>query len=105
MNHLKEIVKNDCATETCKHQRELKLVNRIQGQVGGIGNMLEQGRYCLDVINQVRAARAALKTLETRILETHLRTCVSDSFKQSDASVQDEKIQEILDLFRRYESE
>ena len=105
MNHLEEIVKNDCATETCKHQRELKLVNRIQGQVGGIGNMLEQGRYCLDVINQVRAARAALKTLETRILETHLRTCVSDSFKQSDASAQDKKIQEILDLFRRYESE
>lgn len=80
-------------------------MNRIKGQVGGIGNMLEQDRYCLDVIAQIRAARAALKTLETRILETHLRTCVIDSFKQPDADAQDKKIQEILDLFRRYESE
>jgi len=105
LKHLETLPSKHCSTSECKHQRELKSVNRIKGQVGGIGNMLEQDRYCLDVIAQIRAARAALKTLETRILETHLRTCVIDAFKQPDAGAQDEKIQEILDLFRRYESE
>lgn len=94
-----------CHAEHNKHQRELKLVNRINGQVAGIGNMIEQNRYCPDIINQVRAARAALRTLETRILETHLRTCVTEAFSQPDTEVQAQKMQEILDLFRRYDTE
>jgi DNA-binding FrmR family transcriptional regulator len=92
-----------CAKETgIKHEKEIKLVNRINGQVTAIGIMIEERRYCPDIINQVRAARAALKTLETRILETHLQTCFSDAFRQTDKAEQAKKLEEVLDIFRRY---
>ena len=105
------ILENGEACASCdkqklaKHARELNLVNRISGQVTGVGNMITQNRYCPDILNQIRAARSALKTLESRVLETHLRTCVTDAFTNSDTKIQDKKMEEILDLFRRYEGE
>jgi len=105
MSDKTETGENDavCHTEdSAKHASKLKLVNRIAGQVSGVGKMIAEDRYCPDILNQVRAARAALRTLETRILETHLRTCVSDAFAARDEGGRDEKITEILDIFRRY---
>lgn len=94
-----------CEEKSAKHAREMNLVNRISGQVTGVGNMIAQNRYCPDILNQIRAARSALKTLESRVLETHLRTCVAQAFTDTDKKVQAEKMEEILDLFRRYEAE
>lgn len=90
---------------TCKHAASLPLVNRIGGQVSGIGKMIEEGRYCPDILNQIRAARAALKTLEGRVLRGHLQSCVRDAFASTDADVQAEKIEEVVNLFTRYENE
>lgn len=94
-----------CEEKSAKHAREMNLVNRISGQVTGVGKMITQNRYCPDILNQVRAARSALKTLESRVLETHLRTCVAQAFTDPDKEAQEEKMEEILDLFRRYEAE
>lgn len=102
---------NDCPTcqpqagTPAKHEREIKLLNRVNGQVSGIGRMIEENRYCPDILNQIRAARAALRTLESRVLETHLRTCVKDSFTAGSQQEQNAKIEEILDLFRRYDND
>ncbi|MDP2205010.1 MAG: metal-sensitive transcriptional regulator [Alphaproteobacteria bacterium] len=90
---------------TCKHATSLPLVNRIGGQVSGIGKMIEDGRYCPDILNQIRAARAALKTLEGRILRGHLQSCVRDAFASTNTDVQAEKIEEVVNLFTRYENE
>ena len=68
-----------CKSEA-KHKSEIALVNRIAGQVNAVGRMIEENRYCPDILNQVRAARSALKTLESRILETHLQSCVQEAF-------------------------
>lgn len=89
----------------CKHAASLPLVNRIGGQVSGIGKMIEEGRYCPDILNQIRAARAALKTLEGRVLRGHLQSCVRDAFASKDTDIQAEKIEEVVNLFTRYENE
>lgn len=51
-------------------------VNRIEGQVAGIGRMVDEGRYCVDILNQIAAARSALNALGTELLTHHLETCV-----------------------------
>lgn len=66
----------DSCRDQPKHQNSSALVNRIAGQVTAIGKMIAEDRYCPDILNQVRAARAALRTLESRILESHIRSCV-----------------------------
>lgn len=94
----------NCATEKDKHADALPLVNRIGGQVTGIAKMMEDARYCPDILNQIRAARAALRTLEGRVLEAHLQSCVREAFALGSAKKQNDKIKEIVDLFRRYDS-
>ena len=64
------------------HQSEIGKLNRISGQVEGIKKMIEDGRYCPDILTQLRAARAAIRTVEANILETHLQHCVTDALAQ-----------------------
>lgn len=92
-----------CAEKQPKHGDVMPLVNRIGGQVTGIGKMIEDGRYCPDILNQIKAARAALRTLEARILRTHLQSCVRDSFQSADKKAQEAKIEEIVKLFAKYD--
>ena len=61
--------------------------------------MIESGEYCIDILNQTKAARNALISVESKILEKHLLTCVHDSFENSDNS--HEKIQEIITILKR----
>ncbi len=87
------------------YKDSLPLLNRISGQLNGAGKMIEEGRYCPDILNQLRAARAALRTLEGRILEQHLRSCVCEAFESGGDAAKDSKIEELLDLFRRYDND
>ena len=73
---------------------------RASGQVQGVGKMLNEGRYCVDVIRQIRAAKSALAALESVILERHLHTCVREAFAASDSLQSEAKIDELLKLFR-----
>lgn len=75
-------------------------LNRASGQVQGVGRMIEEGRYCIDVIRQIRAAKSALSALEGIILERHLQTCVTQALTSKDEAQSHEKIDEILGLFR-----
>ena len=93
-----------CAPTTYRHADLMPLVNRIGGQVSGIGKMIEEVRYCPDILNQIRAARSALKTLESRILRTHLQSCVKESFQSGNEKDQEKKIEEIIYLFSRYDT-
>ena len=75
-------------------------LNRASGQVQGIGRMIDEGRYCVDVIRQIRAAKSALSALEGVVLERHLQTCVTQALTSNNESNSQEKIDEILGLFR-----
>lgn len=85
------------------HQAELAKLNRIAGQVEGIKKMIEDRRYCPEIITQLRAVRAALRTVETNILETHLQSCVADAMMRGDKKQAHSKIEELKDLLRRFD--
>ena len=84
-------------TSKPNHLENLPRLNRISGQIDGIKKMIEEGRYCVDIINQIKAARSALKSVEKNILQKHIQHCVAASFQSSQTEQQ--KIAELLDLF------
>jgi CsoR family transcriptional regulator, copper-sensing transcriptional repressor len=79
----------------------LKRLSRIEGQVRGLARMLEEDRYCIDVITQVAAVRAALKRVEEQVLEDHVRHCVEHAIMSGDAEEQRKKVAELLEVLRR----
>jgi DNA-binding FrmR family transcriptional regulator len=74
---------------------------RIEGQVRGLGLMVEQDRYCLDLVTQVRAARAALGRIEQIVLADHLASCVEQAILSGDPDRQRQKVAELIDVFSR----
>jgi CsoR family transcriptional regulator, copper-sensing transcriptional repressor len=81
------------------HTGQLKRLARIRGQIDGVGRMIEQERYCIDILAQTTAIRAAIKSLEAAILEKHMAHCVHDAMTaRGDA---DQKIQELLEVFKK----
>lgn len=83
------------------HAPEIARVRRVKGQVEGIEKMIGDRRYCPDIIMQIRAAKAALTSLEASILKTHLRHCVKDAMRSKDLMTADEKIQEIVQMLSK----
>ncbi|WP_417740580.1 metal-sensitive transcriptional regulator [Rosistilla oblonga] len=82
-----------------------KLKNRLRrviGQVEAVGRMIEDEKYCVDILMQLSAATGALSKVGQIVLEQHIRTCVSDAIKSGNAKDRDEKIQELLKVFRKY---
>lgn len=77
---------------------QLKRLSRIKGQLEGIERMIQDRRYCPDIIVQLKAASAAIKTVESQIFKTHLQNCVNSAFHGEDKFSADRKIQEILKL-------
>lgn len=80
----------------------LARLRRLEGQVAAIGRMIDEERYCVDVLLQIAAARGALGKLGELVLEAHIRTCVQDAFEGEDDAARDDKICELLDVFARY---
>jgi len=79
----------------------LKNLNRIEGQVRGIAKMIEEDRYCIDVVTQIEAARAALARIESDLLRQHLGHCVHRAMNSKNASEQEKVIEELVGVFRR----
>ncbi len=79
----------------------LKRLNRIEGQVRGLVRMVEEDRYCIDIVTQVSAARAALRRAEEEILRDHVGHCVEHAIASGDKKDQRRKISEIIDVLGR----
>ena len=79
----------------------VKRLNRIEGQVRGIVRMVEEDRYCIDVLTQLSAVRAALDRVEGEILHDHIGHCVEHAIKSGDKADQRRKIAELVDLLGR----
>lgn len=77
----------------------IKRLKRIEGQVRGIVRMLEEDRYCIDVLHQMQAVKAALARAESEILKSHAASCVDDAIASGNAKAQREKVSELVDLF------
>jgi CsoR family transcriptional regulator, copper-sensing transcriptional repressor len=78
-------------------------LRRIEGQVRGLTGMIEEGRYCIDVLTQLRAARAALNRVETIMLKEHLNHCIEHAIVSGDAGQQRKKATELIELLTRSE--
>ena len=76
-------------------------LNRIEGQVRGIARMVDENRYCIDILTQVQAVRAALHKVEEELLKDHVQHCVANAFKDGDAGEQREKIDELVNVLGR----
>ncbi len=74
----------------------LKRLSRIEGQVRGIAGMVQGDRYCVDVVTQISAVRAALHKVEEEILRDHVSHCVAEAFASGDADEQRDKIDELI---------
>ena len=79
----------------------LKRLNRIEGQVRGLCRMVEEDRYCIDIVTQVSAVRAALRRAEEEILRDHVSHCVEHAIASGDKKDQRKKITEIIDVLGR----
>ncbi|MFO1188373.1 MAG: metal-sensitive transcriptional regulator [Alphaproteobacteria bacterium] len=78
-----------------------KRLNRIEGQVRGIARMVDEDRYCIDVVTQLSAVRAALRRVEAEILRDHVSHCVEEAITKGDRDEQRHKIAELLDVLGR----
>ena len=77
-------------------------LSRVAGQVGGIQRMVEEDRYCVDVLLQIAAARAALDRVGKVVLGNHIETCVADAFASGRPRERKEKMEELMEVFSRF---
>ena len=81
--------------------RLLNRLNRIEGQVRGIARMVDEDRYCIDILTQVQAVRAALNKVETELLRDHLGHCIEGAIVSGDRDEQRRKAAELIELLER----
>jgi DNA-binding FrmR family transcriptional regulator len=81
----------------------LKRLGRIEGQVRGLIRMVEGDRYCIDIVTQITAVRAALRRTEEEILRDHVAHCVESAIESGDRTEQRRKIAELMDVVSRAE--
>lgn len=79
----------------------LKRLTRIEGQVRGIAGMIENNRYCIDVITQISAVRAALRKVEEAVLSDHVNHCVEHAIASGNKKDQRAKISELIEVLGR----
>ncbi len=79
----------------------LTRLSRIEGQVRGVARMVDEGRYCIDVLTQIQAVRAALARVETEMLRDHLGHCIESAIVSGNAEEQRTKANELIDLLNR----
>ena len=82
-----------------KHDNLLPRLRRIEGQIRGITRMVEERRYCIDIIQQLTAARKALDHVSLKIMNGHINSCVSDAIRRQDGA---KKIEELMHTINRF---
>ena len=79
----------------------LKRLNRIEGQVRGLAKMVEDDRYCIDIVTQISAVRAALRRVEEEVLRDHVAHCVEHAIASGNTADQRRKVAELMDVLAR----
>jgi DNA-binding FrmR family transcriptional regulator len=82
----------------------VRRLSRIEGQVRGLSRMVEDDRYCIDIITQLSAVRAALRRVEQEVLRDHIGHCVKHAMQSDDLKDQDRKLEELMDVLERANS-
>lgn len=85
-----------------KQKQVANRLKRAEGQIAGVRRMVEDGKYCVDILLQLSAAQAALSQTSKLVLGEHMATCVKDTFDSGSEAERDKKIAELMDVFIRY---
>ena len=89
-------------TPPADRARTITRLKRVEGQVRGISNMLEEDRYCIDILTQLSAVKSALGAVEREILKDHSRHCVAHAINSGNAEDQHEKLNELIELLSKH---
>jgi DNA-binding FrmR family transcriptional regulator len=84
------------------HKECVSRLRKIEGQVRGVTRMIEEERYCIDILTQIQAVKAALAKVESEILKDHVSTCVEDAIASGDAMEQRQKFAELVDVLGKH---
>jgi CsoR family transcriptional regulator, copper-sensing transcriptional repressor len=82
-------------------EKRLQRLARIEGQVRGIARMVGDDRYCIDILTQIAAVQAALRKVESEILQNHVNTCVEHAITSGNAEEQRRKVAELMEVLNR----
>ena len=82
--------------------KQLPSLNRVAGQLEGVKRMIEEQRYCPEILAQLRAVRAAVNTIEADILATHIDSCVALAMESGEGAEKAGKLVELKELYRRF---
>lgn len=88
-------------TRKSRRSSSLKRLSRIEGQVRGLQKMIEDDRYCVDILIQVKAVTAALNRVEGELLKDHVDHCLAAAIASDDLSDREEKVAELVDLLSK----
>ncbi|MCB0422422.1 MAG: metal-sensitive transcriptional regulator [Bdellovibrionales bacterium] len=83
------------------HSNQLHRLNRIEGQVRGVAKMIEEKRYCVDILQQIKAIKSALAKVEISVLENHIQHCVKRAIASGSEKETQKSIEEVLSLVKK----
>tara|TARA_Y100000768_G_scaffold274575_1_gene210277 strand:+ start:845 stop:1108 length:264 start_codon:yes stop_codon:yes gene_type:complete len=81
------------------HNKQIASLKRVEGQIRGIINMVNEEKYCVDILYQIKAAKSALVSVESKILKNHIESCVKNSLENKNDV--DAKVSELLKLINK----
>lgn len=84
------------------HEEQLEFLKKIEGQVRGLQKMIEEKRYCVDIITQIHSAIGALYRVEEKVFKKHVEGCVVEAFKGKSETEKEKKIEEVTELISRF---
>jgi len=84
------------------HKSQLERLRKIYGQVAGLTRMVEEERYCADILTQLRAVQAALRRVEQEVLQTHIAHCVTGAAESGNHRERDAKLGELFEILNRF---
>jgi len=84
------------------HEEELVRLRRIEGQIRGVQRMIEEKRYCIDILTQLSSIVGAIQSVEENILNRHLQGCVQYSFNKGSREDRKKKMEEIMEVLRKF---
>ena len=84
------------------HFEDIVRLKKIEGQIRGVQKMIEEKRYCIDILTQLTSVVGAIKSVEENILERHLKGCVNQSFTKENKLDKATKIDEIVDVLKKF---
>jgi CsoR family transcriptional regulator, copper-sensing transcriptional repressor len=87
--------------QAVNHKDKLNRLKRIEGQVRGIAGMIEEDRYCMEILTQMQAVKSALAKVESQILKDHAAHCVAEAISSGNEGEQKQKFDELVELFEK----